>query len=357
MNATERALRDALHGIVAQPHLPESLAERVAVSYGRRRRRRGAMTVAAVAAGVIAAVALPGLGGTPRPQPPATASPSFSRPPAPAGPRVAATGTVVAAPGEQMRFCDISGEAVTHEPGPWPSPLATPRAPTCAFSGVAVNGVDLNVLGGRREIGGVVFGRAWLKGVLRDGTLTVVEQEAPRAAPAPAPTMGLGESPCAPPPGGWAADSPQPEPAGDGTTLYDQPSLGPLDRFADANPGEIVYVRYVIPVRNHSVVMTAVRNVAKVEAALRPVYGPRICIVQSRYAKDDVRQARRALTELGDTPDGRAAGVWDAGETQTPEGQPRVDAKAAFMIPALERLLTQYPPGLVHVDVWLRPAD
>lgn len=353
MNATERALHDALHGLVAQPHLPDSLAERVAVSYGRRRRRRGAMTVAAVAAGVSAIVALPGLGRTPRPQAPATSpSPSFTRGPVPDGPRVAATGTVVAAPGQPVRFCDLS-EVVTN----WPWPPPTPEPPTCAFSGVTVTGVDLDALTGREELNGTVFGKAWLKGVHRDGTLTVVEQGPPRAAADTAPRMSSIDHPCPTPPGGWVPDSAQPNPAGDGTTLYDQPSLGPLDRFADANPGEIVYVRYIIPVSNHSVVLTAVRNVAKVEAALRPVYGTRICIVQSRYTKEEVRETRRAFDRFRETPAGRAAGVWGAGESQTPEGQPRVDAKATVMTPELERFVAGLPAGLVHVDLWLRPAD
>jgi hypothetical protein len=109
------------------------------------------------------------------------------------GDDVAASGTVVAAPGQPMRFCAPAPTAMIG----WPEGREPP--PSCTF-GVNVTGVDLDALVGADTTAGVRHGRAYLRGVWRAGAIVVTEQAAPVEGPPPAPPPTL---PCPPPDGGW----------------------------------------------------------------------------------------------------------------------------------------------------------
>ncbi|GAA0896428.1 hypothetical protein GCM10009558_084270 [Virgisporangium aurantiacum] len=109
------------------------------------------------------------------------------------GMRVRASGTVLAVPGQPVRFC---APATSTAP-------AGADLPACVH-GVVVTGVDLGALAQPVERAGARIGSATLTGTLRSGVLAVTGQ----APPEPAATAGSPAVPCPAPAGGWTATGP-----------------------------------------------------------------------------------------------------------------------------------------------------
>jgi hypothetical protein len=108
-----------------------------------------------------------------------------------AGMAVEASGTVVAAAGQPVRFCApalVPGVGMPGDAG----------VPPCPF-GVTVVGVNLDALAEATTAGGARFGQALIRGMWQSGTLTVTRQSEPASIrPAENPP------PCTAPSGGWA---------------------------------------------------------------------------------------------------------------------------------------------------------
>jgi hypothetical protein len=197
---------DAQRWQAAQPAPPRPDLARLAAARppGRWQPLAAAAAVVLLAGGaVLAATTLGGSAGPPANGPDvAPVAAAVTPPPALRtllvrdGDRVAGTGQVLALPGRPVRFCA-------------PVPVAQPgyvdvRAPLYCDTGVNLVGANLSRLAERFAKNGAVWGRAWIEGSYRSGTLTVTAQGAPRRSTDGMPVTFPDQPPCPAPEGGWA---------------------------------------------------------------------------------------------------------------------------------------------------------
>jgi len=339
----DRRLRDAGTAWRArQPEPAEPDWQRLAVRPPRRRWPALAAVAAAVAVLVV-------LGGTAlylgafrqkaTPAPPVaspdptvtpSATPSATMPPAPPAARlsladsvvrdgdvVEASGSVLVEPGRPVQFCD----------GIWL--MGWNRG--CS-GGVNVFDLNLDLVPDLKEEGGVRFGRTWLRGVFRDGGITVTAQ----ARPAPV-DLGRRKSVtlCKPPRGGW-------EQGFDPTALFTYVGARP-ERFngwtvAAAGAGRNVYV---IGVPRAGLPAT-LRD-------LRGAFGPNICVVRVRVDALTERRVRAALERLLQ-PGGTGIGTIAGG------GLDPVRVEISVLSQRLYDRLHAIGPDAMDVKVWLLPV-
>jgi hypothetical protein len=267
------------------------------------------------------------------------------------GTRVTGVGSVVAVPGRAVRFCapvarDSIGYAPGHEPAPEYCPL-----------GVDVEGADMAALQDRREKHGAVEGYATLTGTYRDGTLVVEQQEPPTAATGGA---AAGSSPCPAPEGGWPRDpglllGPGSEPEGDVNMMAEQPAM---DRYLAAHPADVVTRALLRPFAD-SVLMgvSAVDEeaAARAEQALRPAYGKRLCVVVSRFTREQVTAAQQEI-RIGSDEGTRLGVMGGAGEGVSDDAQVEVGYDVVMVTDELEARSQKHPQGLLVLRPWLLPV-
>lgn len=340
--------------------LPSDMAATVLRRVGARRRRRTvAMTATtlAVAGSAALLVTQPADDGPDR-LVPARASDGVVRD----GTRVVGTGRVVRAADGTVQLC-AGPEAralVGYPPGKEPPPAPCPRSIAVDLRGA----YDLDLLRDRFEKAGAVEGWATLTGTLtgtyRQRTLVVERQEPP-----PAPDRGAGwytrsEPPCDPPPGGWPRDPrllvPVGDPdEGDVNLTAEQPVL---DRYRAAHPSRFVDVSLQRPFPDSAVlgVITPDEPARRaVEAALRPTYGERLCVVVSRYTREQVAEADRALRPY--MPEADALGIANASVRVADGLQREMHAEVVAVTPELQAIADRFPPGLVRLEPTLVPVS
>lgn len=317
-SAEIRALAAAMREVVAEPVVPERFADRVGQAYRQRLRRRVFVTLVVAALLAVAVLVVPALGVW-RPQ---RYGWYYDR-----NQVIGGTGTVIAAPGEPVVFCDRTRASLD---------FGSARPPRCPL-GIRTVGVDLDALVDREEEAGVVWGDAWLAGVYRNGTFHVRDQSYRGAA---RPWATLDEVPCSTPRGGWPRTP---------------PDLYALEQYRFEHPGQIVgYDVRGSRFQRPTVVMVAARDVAAVTAALRPAYGKALCVRHADMTVADVRRAEEAVVAF--MADHRevymtsAAGLDERGRVRVPMG---VD----LVTPEVEAFLASLPrPYLVDLEVWLAPV-
>lgn len=244
----------------------------------------------------------------------------------PAGRLVGASGLVVAAHGT-ARFC--GGMAIALD-------LGGASAPPCT-GGLLLRGVDLSRLSQPVHRSGATWGSAYLAGTFRDGTLTVVRQGPPRAAPNSAPAWR--KPPCRPPAGGW-------------------PPLGP----DSSNPGvphlpDVLDVTIFRPGTGVAVVTVASSDPGLTRRSAGGSASG-LCVVRSRYSAKELASTRSRLTKIltSGPPSARNDYITGVGSTSSPTGQPAVAVEALVDTPALDTLIHSAPHGIVALDLWLRPV-
>jgi hypothetical protein len=259
-------------------------------------------------------------------------------------PSGAALTALVLRAGDEVR---ASGRVVSHDGGAWleaPVPvLVTPPSTGDVQSdeparfagfGVAVRGVDLAGLTAVRRGQHVVEGYAQLGGTWRGDLLEVSAQHPPGEPPRPARRLDV--PPCPAPAGGW------PRSARGG-------NLEPWPEWVRRRP-DVVTMAAFRPSPTQVVLVVAAADPGPVERDLRPVYGPRLCVIRSRWSR---RQLDSALRRIGGS--GPRLGVYESGESVTESGQPSVDISAVRVTPALVDVVAALPSGLVDVHAWLVP--
>jgi len=141
--------------------------------------------------------------------------------------------------------------------------------------------------------------------------------------------------PCPEPAGGW--------PEGDVDENLDVPAeLG-------ATHG-ITSIALFRPSRRQVVLVVAAEQPQQVEAALRPRYGARLCVVPSCWTRrqiDDV--AGRLRAEMGRWM------IYIFGESTAEDGQPLLTVELTRVLPALAAWARAIPAGLLSIRPWLTP--
>jgi len=201
-----------------------------------------------------------------------------------------------------------------------------------------VTGADFDALARRAEADGQVQGWASLTGIWSTGQLRIEQQTAPEAAPRVTGNRWV-TPPCPTPAGGW----PQVTRRGDIELDYD---LGDLE-----SSGAAVAVTLFRPAENHAVLVIAAADPTAVEAWLRPQLGLSLCVVPSRWSKNQLEGVRSHLSEHFER--------WHLLQLGTPhdqDGQPHVAADLARVRPDIAACTATLPAGIVELKPWMTPV-
>jgi hypothetical protein len=220
-----------------------------------------------------------------------------------------------------------------------------PRPPHQGPHALRAHGVDVNRLDRvERHSGGVLEGWATLTGTVRGRELHVHEQAPPAAW---RPPKSWTTPPCPPPPTGWPTG-----PVYHGMTSANlpQPAPGP-DEQAELT---ITQLTIFHPQETQPVLVAAAEDPERAERALRPTFGDALCVIASRYTRQEIDETlHRLRTEMSThrwpmTSNGRSADR---------DGQATVFARFAWIEPEVAEWAATVPDGLLDLDIWLTPVD
>ena len=96
----------------------------------------------------------------------------------------------------------------------------------------------------------------------------------------------------------------------------------------------------------------AAADVEAVEAVLRPQLGDPLCVVRSRWTKDQIEAVRRDLEEKWDRWSLR-----EMGPRHLKDGQVRLRASLTRILPDIAEWATPLPEGILALVPWLRPSE
>ena len=242
------------------------------------------------------------------------------------GDTVRASGRVVAADGVTWFEPPLPVPLVAYAPGREPPPRP-------AGLGVPAIGVDLARLDRRREKQGAVEGWATLTGTWRQDRLRVAGQGPPTRPVDEGPY--LRRPPCPEPAGGWPEGG------------VDENLDIPADLLAASDVTSVALFR---PGRRQTVLVVAAEQPQQVEAALRPRYGPRLCVVPSRWTGRQIDDVLRRLRA------GMASWmIYSCGQSTAEDGQAVLTAELTRVLPALASWVRAVPDGLLSIRPWLTP--
>jgi hypothetical protein len=203
---------------------------------------------------------------------------------------------------------------------------------------VRVMGADFDALVHRFEHAGEIEGLAAVRGVWSGESVHVESQGPPKSK------QRVFESwvtpPCSPPEGGW----PEVVRRGDITFDYELRDL--------EETGQIVAQTIFQPAENRPVLVVAAADVHAVEAILRPQLGDSLCVVPSRWTKDQLEAIRGDLEENSDRWSLR-----EMGPRHLEDGQVRLRASLTRILPEIAEWAAPLPEGILDLDPWLRPSE
>jgi hypothetical protein len=238
-----------------------------------------------------------------------------------------------------------TGRLVRNDLGDWfePAlPIAAPggleRQVRPVWKGVVrVAGADFDAVAGRFEKDGLAEGWATVTGTWSGEQLRVERQDTP--VPAPAAHARWVMPPCPPPPDGWPAT----ERRGDIELSHD---LGDL-----ADTGAATAITLFHPGKNQAVLVVAAADLAAVEARLRPQLGTSLCVVPSRWTKDQLDGVRDHLDQRS-----LQWNLLQLGPQHAEDGQPHIAARLVRVLPEIVSWAASLPSGIVALEPWLAPA-
>jgi len=235
------------------------------------------------------------------------------------------------------RVVDVSGQT-TFEP---PLFMALPHyrpgqapAPRPSGLGVAVRGVDSTRLLNRREKDGASEGWATLTGRWREGEFAVVDQRLDRPVP-PARDQRWVFPPCPEPERGW--------PSGEDVHV-------PAAYEALQSSGAAVQATVFRPTTRSAVLVVAAADPATVTEELVPLLGDQVCVIASRYTREEVDTVRQEI--MADFAGWQA---YASGTTSDVQGQLILTLDVVRVLPDLVARARHWPPRLVAVTAWLAP--
>ena len=203
---------------------------------------------------------------------------------------------------------------------------------------VPLAGADFGAVSERCEEGGLVEGWAMLSGIWSAGRLSIDRQDEGE----PPERDDFGDwvvPPCPPPAGGWPRSGRR-----EGDNL--EVDIGDLKET-----GAAVAVTTFRPGPRQLVLVVAASDPDTVEARLRPQLGPRLCVVASRWTRQQLRAVREHVSGHWDE-----WGVYGAGVANDDEGQPHVLARLARVLPEIAAWAAPLPEGILQLKPWLAPA-
>jgi len=239
-----------------------------------------------------------------------------------------------------------TGLLVRNDQGDWLEPhrfVAAPgggerRVGSVWRGAVRITGADFAALANRVEQDGTVEGSATVTAVWSGGQLRVEQQTPPPSRP---PWVHPWVTPpCPPPPGGW----PPAIPWGDMPLKYD-----PGDLHAT---GAAVAVTLFRPSEDRAVLVVAASDQAAVEARLRPQLGDLLCVVPSRWTRAQLDEIGGYLWERREQWQ-----LFEWGPHHTGDGQARMTARLARVLPEIAAWAGSLPDGIVALDPWLAPQQ
>lgn len=265
------------------------------------------------------------------------------------GTEVEATGTVVAQPGEPVRFC-----------APAPVAFGGPDGTNvgCDYF-VPVTGVELMSLSDLRQRGDVRSGTAQLRGVWRSGEL-VVTQQSPALTATPEVGLSDGTLPpsCPRPAGGWRTGDPMGAGAGRESLFhyvheehpeqFRQPRVTYPDGMTEVDgtpvPRRGVEVLVIEVVRG---------DVDEARRELQGRYAGNLCVVGAPGRPSMADQARISATvgeAVGRLMEDKANGIYVSGQEDI------VRPEMVILTPQLYDKLAKIGFSHLRPDPWLRPA-
>jgi hypothetical protein len=251
-------------------------------------------------------------------------------------------GRLVIGDGDQAR---ATGRLVRNDTGDWFQPALPISGPAGLVRGVRpvwqgavrVSGADFDAVAGRFKGGGAVEGWATVTGIWSGGQLRAERQEPP--VPGPALRARWVTPPCSAPDGGWPAVQRR----GDVELEYD---LGDL-----ADCGAAVALTVFRPGPSQVVLVVAAADLAAVEARLRPQLGRSLCVVPSRWTKDQLDDVRGYLHHRM-----QRWNLYQLGPRNADDGQAHIAARLVRVLPEIAAWAAALAPGIVVLDPWLTPA-
>jgi hypothetical protein len=219
------------------------------------------------------------------------------------------------------------------------------RPPSQCLHPVAVSGVTFAQLSHRATNHGVTSGWGIFQGVWTPGHLQVTRQ-----LPWRPPTLGSAPTtpPCPRPAGGW----PRSTVSSPGTA-----NLSVYGKYTKAHPGVVVAFGSFQPSPTQYVWVVAATDPAEVDAALRPAYGDRLCVIRSRWTTTQVDAAVAAVQSYENAHSTTDATPVYLSAGQSPAGQPLVTLTTAVHDAAAEAVRQHQPAGLVIIDAWIQPQQ
>jgi hypothetical protein len=235
-----------------------------------------------------------------------------------------------------------SGRVLRDETGDWfepPLPVAAAGAPRrvrpASRLAVRIVGADFDGLSGRFEREAAVEGYAMLTGIWAAGQLRVEHQAPPERHDGERPRWQV--PPCPPPEGGWP-----------------RPTWGSADKILDYDLGNLretgvaVAVTSFRPSENLAVLVVAASDPDVVEAQLRPQLGQLLCVIRSKWTRDELEAVRAHLKAHHED-----WYLYRWGYTTASDGQGQISARLTRMLPEVSQWASALPAGILRLQPWL----
>lgn len=247
-------------------------------------------------------------------------------------------------PGEQIR---ATGRLVRNGDGDWFDPPLPVRAlgygpggapaPRPSKFAIRAEGADFGQVAHRYERDGCIQGLATVYGVwLEDRIRIDYQTDEPHAQRHPT----WSDPPCPPPVGGW--------PHGMNGWYVDNLDfdLGGLEET-----GAAVTMVIFRPSDDQAVLVVAASDIAAVEARLRPQLPDRLCVIPSRWTREQLGTAQRHFTSMAER-----WRLYEWGPRCDEQAQATMTAALVTVTDEIVQWIATQPDGLVALEPWLMPT-
>jgi hypothetical protein len=115
-----------------------------------------------------------------------------------------------------------------------------------------------------------------------------------------------------------------------------------------ADTGAAVALTLFRPGKDQTVLVVAAADLAAVESRLRPQLGRSLCVVPSRWAKDELDGVRDHLHQCL-----QSWNIYQVARLHAEDGQAYVSAYLVRVLPEIAAWAASLPPGILALEPWL----